>query len=392
MIKVDKNLCTGCGACVPACPFNAIEIIDNLAVINEKCTLCGACVDACPLNAITIEKEEVSKDLSTYKGIAVIAEQRDGKLHRVTFELLGKALELKEKLGEPVSVYLLGHNIRGLGDELLKRGADKVHVVDKPELEHFLVEPYTTVIHRLIEKYKPAIVLAGATSCGRSLLPRVAARLKTGLTADCTGLDIDPKTKNLLQTRPAFGGHIMATILCPNHRPQMATVRYKVMHEAQIVDAPHGELIIEEFDTVTLESRVKFIKFIEDVTQKINLQDADIIVSGGRGLGAPENFKLIFELAELLGAAVGSSRPPVDAGWIPYSHQVGQTGKTVRPKLYIAVGISGSIQHLAGMSSSETIIAINKDPQAPIFNVADLGLVGDLFKVVPAIIKTLKSS
>lgn len=256
------------------------------------------------------------------------------------------------------------------------------------------MESWTDVIAKLVLKYKPEIFLAGATSYGRSLFPRVASRLKVGLTADCTGLDIDMDKRILVQTRPAFGGNIMATIISPYTRPQMATVRYKVMKELDRDRNRKGEIIKEDFHyyrdrNVTSTTRTKMLKFVEDITQKINLQEADIIVSGGRGLGTPENFKVIRELADAIGGAVGSSRPPVDDGWIPYSHQVGQTGKTVRPKVYIACGISGAIQHLAGMSSSENIIAINKDPDAPIFKVADLGIVGDLFKIVPILTEKL---
>lgn len=388
-IKIIKDKCTGCGLCVSACPYDAIEIVAGIAEIKDTCTLCGACVSACEEDAIIIEKIEEKTKPTDYKGVCVFAEQKGGTPHRVVFELLSKGRELADKLGVELSCIFIGSEIEDKAQELIERGADTVYLVDREELKHFNVEPYTAVITRLINKYKPEIFIAGATSTGRSLLPRIAARLKTGLTADCTGLDIG-EDGILLQTRPAFGGNIMATIECKTKRPQMATVRYKVMPEAKKSEGRKGKIVKENVDKLDLTSRTKIIKFVEDITQKINLQEADIIVSGGMGLREPSNFKIIEKLAEVLDAAVGSSRPPVDAGWIPYSHQVGQTGKTVRPKLYIACGISGQIQHLAGMSSSEYIVAINKDHNAPIFQVADLGIVGDLFQIVPLITKKLK--
>lgn len=389
-IEVIKDKCTGCGVCVSACLYNAIDIVDDIAQINENCTLCGACVPECPEEAIVLEKkaEEETKP-KDYKGVCVFAEQEDGNPHKVVFELLSKGRELADKLDVKLSSIFLGSGIEGKAQELIERGADTVYLVDMKELKNFSVEPYTAVITRLINKYKPEIFIAGATSTGRSLLPRIAARLKTGLTADCTGLDIG-EDGILLQTRPAFGGNIMATIECRTKRPQMSTVRYKVMPEAKKDAGREGKIVKENVEKLDLTSRTKIIEFVEDITQKINLQEAEIIVAGGMGLRDPSNFKIIKEFAEVLDAAVGSSRPPVDAGWIPYSHQVGQTGRTVRPNLYIACGISGQIQHLAGMSSSEYIVAINKDPSAPIFQVADLGIVGDLFQIVPSITKKLK--
>jgi electron transfer flavoprotein alpha subunit len=251
---------------------------------------------------------------------------------------------------------------------------------------------YAVETAKLIRAYKPEIVLAGATTLGRSFFPRVAAMLKTGLTADCTALDIDTERRLLLQTRPAFGGNIMATIICEHKRPQMATVRPRVFKRATPDANRKGQIIKVDFDKAAVTSRTDLVNFIEDMTKKVKIEDADIIVSGGRGLGKPENFKIVEDLAKVLGAAVGSSRPPVDEGWIPYSHQVGQTGKTVRPKLYIACGISGSVQHMAGMGTSECIVAINSDPNAPIFEIATYGIVGDLFKVVPMLTEKLKGS
>ncbi|MCK4352866.1 electron transfer flavoprotein subunit alpha [candidate division WOR-3 bacterium] len=411
-IRVITDRCDGCGLCVQSCTYNAIEIKDNMAFISlENCTFCNACVPACPTEAIVIKVRAYGNTpVQDYKGVWIFAEQIKekedrqgsqpckGQIHGVVFELLSKGREIALQLGVDCSCVLLGHNIKNCSSCLIARGADKVYVVDDKRLEEFNVEPYTQVITKLVLKYKPEIFLAGSTSTGRVLFPRVAARLKTGLTADCTELDVDIEKKLLLQTRPAFGGNIMATILCENKRPQMATVRHKVMKEAEFNDKRKGEIIEAGVQSALsasgggepLPSRTKVIKFVEDLTQQVNIQEADIIVSGGKGLGAPENFKLIEELDEVLGAAVGSSRPPVDDNWIPYSHQIGQTGKTVRPKLYIACGISGAIQHLAGMSSSESIIAINKDPEAPIFKIADLGIVGDLFEIVPELTERLR--
>ena len=275
--------------------------------------------------------------------------------------------------------------------ELVHYGADEVIYVDDPVLGQFKDGPYASVLSDLIEERKPGIVLAGATFMGRSFIPSVASRVNTGLTADCTALDIDPETGDLLQTRPAFGGNIMATIICPRHRPQMATVRHKVLTPA-VKDIHHkGEVhIINGVDNGRMDERTQVLEVVEEIMDTVNLAEADIIVSGGRGLGSPEGFKLIEELAVLLDGAVGASRSAVDSEWIPYSHQVGQTGKTVQPKLYIACGISGAVQHLAGMQSSDVIVAINKDADAPIFDVATYGLVGDVFQIIPQIIKSVK--
>ncbi|MCK4519768.1 MAG: electron transfer flavoprotein subunit alpha/FixB family protein, partial [Candidatus Omnitrophica bacterium] len=287
-----------------------------------------------------------------------------------------------------VGAVLLGSGITEKAKELIYRGTDKVFIIDSTGLEYYIAENYTKAMLGLIGKYKPEIILAGATTTGRSLVSRIAVNVYAGLTADCTGLDIDKEKKILIQTRPAFGGNIMAQIISPNYRPQMATVRHKVMPEAEADTSRKGEIIQESFDGV--DERIKFLDFIKEAVSTVNLAEADIIVSGGRGIGEAKNFELIEELAECLGAAVGSSRACVDAGWIPYSHQVGQTGRTVCPKIYIACGISGQIQHLVGMQSAKTIIAINKDPEAPIFKVANYGIVGDIFKIIPLLIKKLK--
>jgi len=392
-IKVIEDSCNGCEACVPACPYEAISVQDGIARIDlDNCNLCGACVSECPFEAIVIEKETTHlRSPSDYHGVLVYGERTSEGIHKVVYELLSKGRELADKLNTELAVALVVNKEFPTKDEIIDgiiaRGADTVYIVRNEAFKEFLIEPYTDALVYLIEKYKPEVVLAGATSEGRSLLPRVAARLKTGLTADCTGLDIN-EDGLLVQTRPAFGGNIMARIICEHRRPQMATVRYKVMEEAT-ENERKGDVVIEEF--VPRIPQTTLLQDVLDETQKINLEDADSIVSGGRGIQDAKKFTLLQELADLLGAALGSSRPPVDDGWIPYSHQVGQTGKTVRPKVYIACGISGSIQHLAGMSSSDYIIAISKDSDAPIFKVADLGIVGDLFEVVPVLIKRLKA-
>jgi electron transfer flavoprotein alpha subunit len=308
-------------------------------------------------------------------------------------ELLGAARKLSEKTGEKITAVLLGHEIEEAARELVHYGAEEVLYVDDPCLARFNDGPYASVLSDLIDQHRPSIVLAGATFMGRSFIPMVASRVNTGLTADCTALDIDPETGDLLQTRPAFGGNIMATIICPRHRPQMATVRHKVMAAAPKDPHSKGEVrIISGVDKDTLDDRTVVQEVVEEIIDTVNLAEADIIVSGGRGLGGPEGFKIIEELALALDGAVGASRSAVDSGWIPYSHQVGQTGKTVQPKLYIACGISGAVQHLAGMQASDVIVAINKDADAPIFDVATYGLVGDLFQIIPEIIRSVNSA
>ncbi len=393
-IKVIQDKCVGCTVCVKACPVQAIAMDNGKAVIDlAKCTLCSACIGACKFNAIQILRQTlVKEDLADYKGVWVFGEQRDGEISSVVYELLNKARQLADDLKTYVGVIFLGHGIKKKCDELIHRGADKVFLVDHPTLKNYIAENYTNTIVKLVKKHKPEIILAGATTTGRSLVSRIAVNVYAGLTADCTGLDIDPKKKILIQTRPAFGGNIMAQIISPDYRPQMATVRHKVMPEAETDTSRKGEIIEDKFDPADEDKRIKFLDFIQEALCTVNLSDADIIVSGGRGLQDSSNFKMIEELAQVLNAAVGSSRAAVDAGWIPYSHQVGQTGRTVCPKLYIACGISGQIQHLVGMQSSKMIIAINKDPDAPIFKVADYGIVGDVFKVVPILTKQLKEA
>lgn len=391
-IQIITEKCVGCSLCISACAVEAIKVVDKKAIIDlDKCTLCGVCIDSCKFDAIKILRQAIVKgDISSYKGVWVFAEARGTAISSVAYELLAKAKELAKDLDTYVGAILLGHDISDKAQDLIYRGADKVYLIDSKVLEHYIAENYTKAICALVDKYKPEIILAGATTTGRSLVSRIAVNLYTGLTADCTDLSIDKDKKILIQTRPAFGGNIMAQIISPNYRPQMATVRHKVMPEAAIDTSRKGEIIKESFDENLCDKRVKFLDFVKEAVATVNLSEADIIVSGGRGLQESKNFKLVEELAQVLGAAVGSSRACVDAGWIPYSHQVGQTGRTVCPKIYIACGISGQIQHLVGMQSSDLIIAINKDSDAPIFKVANYGIVGDIFKVIPLLIKELK--
>jgi electron transfer flavoprotein alpha subunit len=384
-IRILDDKCVGCTLCVKACPFGAIVVENKLARIDyAKCTLCGACYEACKFDAIELKKDTAAtRDLSAYKDVWVFAEQTNGKIQSVTYELLGEGRKLADSLGMNLCAILLGSGIKEKAQDLVVRGAQKVYVIDKPELAYFQDEPYSAVLIELVKRHKPNILLCGATTIGRSLISRVAVSVNAGLTADCTGLAIDPETKNLLQTRPAFGGNIMATIISPNNRPQMSTVRHKVMKEAVVDTSRKGEVLLQDIAVEILKSRTKRVKFEAEAETTVSIAEADIIVSGGRGMMKTENFALLKDLAGVLGAGVGASRAAVDSNWIAYSHQVGQTGKTVCPKIYFACGISGQIQHLAGISASEIIVAINKDPEAPIFKVATYGIVGDLFKIVP---------
>lgn len=391
-VIVNPEKCQGCEECLSSCPFEAIVMNEGKAYINEYCQSCMACISVCPEGAIMEVESEKTGDADTgaYKGVWIFAEQRGGKVASVAYELLGIGRTLADDRNTDLSAILFGAS-DAAAQELIRWGADTVYLGKHELLESFNDEPYAQLLSSLIKEHNPEIVLAGATPIGRSFLPRVAARLRTGLTADCTSLAIDKETGNLLQVRPAFGGNIMATILCPHTRPQMSTVRPRVMKRGQYNAERSGE--IREIKTEGLASRTKVLETVKEVSDiTVNLQEADIIVSGGRGLGDLKGFKLIEELAELFGGAVGSSRAAVDSGWIPYRHQVGQTGKTVCPKIYIACGISGAVQHLVGMQSSDIIIAINKNPEAPIFNVATYGIVGDLHEIVPLLIKKIRET
>ncbi len=392
-VIVNFDKCTGCETCLASCPFDAIEFKDDKAYINEYCNACMTCLSVCPEGAITEtgtkeQSKEQRQTLEDYKDVLVFAEQKDGKVVSVSYELLGVGKRLADELGAKLLAVLLGAD-EAEARELIKWGADKVIVCSDPALEKFNDDTYSEMLARIINEQKPSIVLAGATPVGRSFIPRVAAKLRTGLTADCTSLEIDKETKHLLQVRPAFGGNIMATILCPNYRPQMATVRPRVMKKGEYKTDRTGEIVYAGLDNI--KSRTKVLEFVKEVSEvSVNLHEAEIIVAGGRGIGGEKGYKILQELAEVLGGAVGASRAAVDEGWVPYSHQVGQTGKTVNPKIYIACGISGAVQHLVGMQSSDIIIAINKNPEAPIFNVATYGIVGDLFEIVPLLTRKIK--
>jgi len=379
--------CTGCSLCITACPFGAIDMVDGVAVINEACRACGECVSVCPVSVIFMRETEAKA--MEGKGVMVYAEMSEEGLHKVSFELLGKAKELAAQLKEPVYCVLVGSDVEEAAKELIERGADKVFVYDDPDLAQFRDDPYSDLLMECCNEENPSIFLVGATSIGRSMGPRVAAKLKTGLTADCTSLDIDPESRLLQQTRPAYGGNIMATIETMNSTPQMATVRYKMFNEAKIVDSPKGEVKNKPVEMAKLTDRIKVIGF-EKAGEQVSISDADIIVSGGLGMGDPSGFELMQELATALGGAVGASRPTIDEGWINYRHQVGLSGRTVRPTVYLACGISGAVQHQAGMKTSDVIIAVNKDPEAPIFGISNLGVVGDLYEVVPGLIEKIK--
>jgi electron transfer flavoprotein alpha subunit len=360
--------------------------------------------------AVLTGKDNYNVDISSYKNIWVYAEHRQGKLMNVSLELIGEGNRLAKEMGEAkVYALLAGNNIGNLSKECYEYGADGVYLIEDPLLEKYTTEGYTKVIVDAINEYKPEIVLYGATHIGRDLAPRIAARLNTGLTADCTRLDVKMSTykeyaekyttlntsnldansteTRLLQTRPAFGGNLMATIICPKTRPQMSTVRPGVMKKRQREEGAEGELIKVQPQILAEFIHTQVVEIVKSAKEVISLTDAEIICSGGRGLGNAEGFKLIQKLADKTGGTVGASRAAVDAGWIDQSHQVGQTGTTVKPKIYFACGISGAIQHLAGMQTSDIIIAINKNPDAPIFEIADYGIVGDLYKIIPQIIE-----
>lgn len=387
-----QEKCTLCGQCVEACPFGVLRLEGGSLVIGEGCTLCGACVEACEFEALALPEAEGPSPRPGVPpdGVWVFAEQRRGQLTPVTLELLGEARRLAATLKVGVAAVLLGHRVEHLCPALLAAGADKVYLVEDPALADFCEGPYAAALTEIARRFRPEIILAGATYVGRAFIPQVAAALKTGLTADCTAFAIDPERRLLLQTRPAFGGNIMATIITPRSFPQMATARPGVFKRLAEGWSRDGQVVRVDWSPGDTASRSRFVKTVEEIKERLPLAEAEVIVAGGRGLKEAKHFRLLEELADLLGGAVGATRAAVDAGWISYAHQIGQTGKTVSPKLYIAVGISGASQHVVGMQSSDFIVAINKDPAAPIFQVAHLGLVGDLFEIVPALIQEIK--
>ena len=401
-LEIFKEKCIGCERCVAACRREALLMQDGIvALLEDKCTGCGLCVRACPTDALKVDrpprgaraqpKPAAEPAPSPHRGVWVFVEQTEGKPARVSWELLGVGATLAGELGVELAGVVLGHQVEALAQEAIAYGAGLAYLVDDPVLAHYRTQPYLHAMQALVSKYRPEILLLGATTTGRDLAGAVATELGTGLTADCTGLTIDREARLLEQTRPAFGGNIMATILTEQHRPQMATVRPRVMAMPVRDDTRRGKVIQETLGLAEEAIAVKVLQYLrESVVGTVNLADAEVIVSGGRGLGGPESFRLLEELADALGGVVGASRAAVDAGWIAYDHQVGQTGKTVRPKLYLACGISGAVQHLVGMQTSDMIVAINSDPQAPIFSVANYGIVGNLFEVVPALTAAVK--
>ncbi len=388
---IDESICTGCGSCLEECSYQALELVDDIARVNDNCTLCRACLDACPVEAISIESgpEKTDERTERSRGVWVFAEQRGGHMPEVVAELMGQGRRLAQDLGVELGAVLLGRGLEEPTARLVELGADVIYVADHPALEQFDDEAYCRVLARLIQEHMPEVLLAGATALGRSLIPRVATAVATGLTADCNGLSIDKEKRLLLQTRPAFGGNIMATIVCPQARPQMATVRPRVMKQAPAHPQAQGRVVAVSLEE-GLEPATQVLEVVEALDQKVNLAAAEVIVTGGRGLGGPEGFDLVRELAQALGGEVGATRGAVDAEWIGHAHQVGQTGRTVSPKLYVALGVSGAVQHLVGMQSSDNIVAVNTDPKAPIFQVADYGIVGDLYEVVPAMLERLQ--
>ena len=390
-IIVKKEACKGCRLCIKSCPFSAITLDDQKkAVIGMACTECGTCVEKCPFHAIEKTAAEKEKaDISAYHGVWVFAEQRGGKLMPVVIELLGEGRKLAEQIGTELCAVLLGENVADLARECIGYGADKVYVADAPELKDYTTDAYTKVIYEAIQQYKPEIVLCGATHIGRDLGPCLSVKCETGLTADCTKLEIDPVDHKIMQTRPAFGGNLMATIVCPEHRPQMSTVRPGVMEKAAFDPDRTGEIVTLQPVFADGDLRVKVLEIVKNLENAVSLTDAKVIVAGGMGLGSKEGFDLLAKLADRLGGVVAAFRACVDAGWAPHSWQVGQTGTTVKPAIYIACGISGAIQHVAGMKDSGYIVAINKNPSAAIFELADYGIVGDLYDVIPAILDAL---
>lgn len=387
---VHQDKVTDIAAMVALCPFKALEDNNGKLEINAGCKLCKLCVKKGQPGAMEFVEEEAGPqvDKSLWKGITVYVDHVEGDIHPVTLELLGKARELADKIGHPVQALFLGSGIGDKAHELLHYGVDKVYVVDTPELMDFKIESYTAAFEAYINKVKPSAILVGATSVGRQLAPRIAARFKTGLTADCTILDMHDNT-DLVQIRPAFGGNIMAEILTTNTRPQLATVRYKVMNAPERSEEAKGEVIPLEVPADKLKARMEVLGIIKKEKEK-TIESAEVLVVAGRGLKKPEDIAMVRQLAEALGGDVACTRPLVETGWMETAHQIGLSGRTVRPKLIITCGVSGAIQFVAGMNNSEQVVAINSDPEAPIFKVANYALVGDIYEIIPQLIEKIK--
>ncbi len=388
-LVINQNLVGNIEDMIKLCPFSAMENKNGELAINAACKMCKICVKKGPKGAVEYVEEEVAGvDKSLWKGIAVYVDHIDGNIHPVTYELIGKAKELATKINHPVYAIMMGSNISEESRELLHYHVDKVFVYDNPSLDRFKIEPYTAVLYDFVEKLHPTAILVGATPVGRQLAPRLAARLKTGLTADCTILDINEET-DLIQIRPAFGGNIMAQILTPNHRPQMATVRYKVMDAPKRSEAESGEIVNCNIEAAKLSSKVEVLDIIAKEKEQ-HIEAAEVLVVAGRGIKKEEDLSMVQELADLLGGQLACTRPMMEAGWVEAKRQVGLSGRTVRPKLIITVGVSGSVQFTAGMNNSDHIIAINKDENAPIFKTAHYGIVGDLYEIIPNLINQIK--
>lgn len=384
---VEKAKCTGCGLCVKSCAADALSIVDKKAAVSNGCTMCGLCISGCPFGALSMRGGQ--SQAGDGKNLWIIAEQNEGELARVSYELTGKGRLLADERGCELLAVLAGKNCEANALRLIEAGADRVIICPDDRLENNSDEPYAEYVSSVIEKYRPEAVLCGATRFGRSLAPRVAARLSTGLTADCTGLEIDPETRLLQQTRPAFGGNLMATIICPDRRPQMATVRPGVMPSPALDGRRAGEIIRESLPD-KLPGRTELLEKIR-MAGPASISGAEKIIVAGRGIGNQKNLRLAREAAGLIGAELGCSRPLIDLGWCGYRHQVGQTGCTVAPRLLISVGVSGAVQHQAGIARAEKIIAVNHDPDAPIFDIAHYAVVGDAIEILTELIDVLKS-
>lgn len=387
---VHQDKVTDIAAMVALCPFKALEDNNGKLEINAGCKLCKLCVKKGQPGAVEFVEEEVGPqvDKSLWKGITVYVDHVEGEIHPVTLELLGKARELADKINHPVQALFLGSDIEDKAQELLHYGVDSVYVVDKPELKDFKMESYTGAFETYINEVKPSAILVGATPVGRQLAPRIAARFKTGLTADCTILEMHDNT-DLVQIRPAFGGNIMAEILTTNTRPQLATVRYKIMNAPERSAEPKGEIIKLDVPAEKLQSKVDVLGIIKKEKVK-TIESAEVLVVAGRGIKKVEDLEMIKELADLLGGDVACTRPLAEAGWMDATHQIGLSGRTVRPKLIITCGVAGAIQFVAGMNNSEQVVAINSDPEAAIFKVANYALVGDIYEIIPQLIEKIK--